>query len=105
MVENAAQGREAETHYIALEKEAQKDRARSCFTQMCKRLDTNGNGQISLEEMTSAVDELAEFRDLLLIMDVGPEDIEVVFHILDQDKSGGVGYEEFSDQLWKMKSQ
>merc|ERR1711998_636739 len=40
MVENAAQGREAETHFLALEKEEQKDRARACFKQMCKRLDT-----------------------------------------------------------------
>jgi len=36
---------------------------------------------------------------------IGPEDIDCVFHILDADHSGDVSHEEFAQQLWKMKSQ
>merc|ERR1711985_115771 len=49
--------------------------------------------------------QVSEFKELLTIMDIGSEDIDCVFHILDEDGSGGVSPEEFSSQLWKMRSQ
>merc|ERR1719409_1016195 len=37
-------------------------------------------------------------------MDIGEEDIVAVYNILDSDNSGTVMYQEFVEQLWKMKS-
>merc|ERR1712217_770207 len=38
-------------------------------------------------------------------MDIGETDLEVVFDVLDRQRSGEVAYKEFTRQLWKMKSQ
>lgn len=105
MVENAARSRMAETHMLALEREEQKERGRHCFLRLCEKLDVNGDGVITLEEMKEGCHTVHEFRDLLTVMDIGADDIECVFKILDEDDSGGVSHEEFVEQLWKMKSQ
>mmetsp|Transcript_49864 Transcript_49864/g.154019 ORF Transcript_49864/g.154019 Transcript_49864/m.154019 type:complete len:167 (-) Transcript_49864:124-624(-) len=39
----------------------------------------------------------------MMIMDVGKEDLKVVFEILDSDRSGTVSYTEFVEQLHKMR--
>merc|ERR1711904_549224 len=43
--------------------------------------------------------------DVLKAMDITDKDMECVFAIIDEDHSGTVEYEEFAEQLWKMKSQ
>merc|ERR1719265_2232526 len=105
MVENAQQGRQQETHMLALEREEQKIRAQHVLLKMCEKLDTDNSGQVSLEEMKDAVEEIPEFKDLLVVMDLGSEDIDHLFHVLDEDKSGSVSPSEFSSQLWRMKEQ
>lgn len=105
IVDNAAVGRAADHHYLAHEKEIQKRKAQQCLNKICRRIDVNQNGSISLLELKSAAERVPEFGQLMKIMDIAIEDMECVFGILDKDGSGDVSYEEFTHQLWKMRSQ
>merc|ERR1719281_2040639 len=72
-------------------------------------MDTDSSGRITMSELRRAssggAEGVPEFTDLLKVMDIGGEDIECVFAILDKDGSGDVDYQEFVDEIWKMKEQ
>lgn len=70
---------------------------------ICKEMDADGSGDLTEEEIIGGFDSHADFRDILLSMDIKKEDMHVVFSILDSDMSGTVHYEEFIQELFKMK--
>jgi len=67
-----------------------------------KHLDEDGSGLLTLPEIMKGMDE-PMFKKAMQAMAIGPEDMEMVFKLIDGDHSGTIGYEEFSDQLDKMK--
>eukprot|EP00746_Dinoflagellata_sp_MGD_P155709 gnl/MRDRNA2_/MRDRNA2_85522_c0_seq1.p1 gnl/MRDRNA2_/MRDRNA2_85522_c0~~gnl/MRDRNA2_/MRDRNA2_85522_c0_seq1.p1 ORF type:complete len:552 (+),score=84.86 gnl/MRDRNA2_/MRDRNA2_85522_c0_seq1:84-1658(+) len=105
MVDSAAKGRQADMAFLAQEKEAQKRRAKVVLKNLCRKLDLDSSGHLTLSELQTACQTSTEFKNLIKILDIGMEEMECVFHILDSDHSGDVSYEEFSEQIWKMKSQ
>eukprot|EP00443_Scrippsiella_acuminata_P056291 CAMPEP_0115503646 /NCGR_PEP_ID=MMETSP0271-20121206/69588_1 /TAXON_ID=71861 /ORGANISM="Scrippsiella trochoidea, Strain CCMP3099" /LENGTH=487 /DNA_ID=CAMNT_0002932753 /DNA_START=13 /DNA_END=1473 /DNA_ORIENTATION=+ len=72
---------------------------------LCEELDTDHSGDLSLEELLFAMDHNARFAQLMATLDIGKDDMHVVFRVLDEDHSGSVMYKEFVDQLHKVKSQ
>merc|ERR1712232_1178965 len=72
---------------------------------LCKTLDTDNSGELSLDELKGGFETNQAFSDVLQVMDVKKEDMELIFGILDEDHSGNVTYREFVEQLYKMKSQ
>merc|ERR1711879_215446 len=48
---------------------------------------------------------IPEFNEAMQLMDVNREDIVALFGVLDSDHSGGVAYDQFVEQLHKIKSQ
>ena len=68
-------------------------------------MDSDNSGTISLEEVQDGFRTIPEFADLMQIMDVGEEDLQCIFEILDQNGTGEVDYSDFTQQLWKMRSQ
>eukprot|EP00746_Dinoflagellata_sp_MGD_P127368 gnl/MRDRNA2_/MRDRNA2_61960_c0_seq2.p1 gnl/MRDRNA2_/MRDRNA2_61960_c0~~gnl/MRDRNA2_/MRDRNA2_61960_c0_seq2.p1 ORF type:complete len:565 (+),score=127.88 gnl/MRDRNA2_/MRDRNA2_61960_c0_seq2:249-1697(+) len=105
MIENAAEGRRSDYERMAKTKEEAKQQGKARFLNLCRKIDTDDSGSISLEEVEVAAIEVPEFRDVLRVMDIETNDIHCVFALLDEDRSGQVEYEEFAEQLWKMKSQ
>merc|ERR1712100_5826 len=81
------------------------EQAREKMYNMCASLDDDGSGSITLEELEQGFQTNPEFALALSVMDIRGEDMAVVFAILDEDLSGSVTYDEFVDQLYKMKSQ
>merc|ERR1719504_378586 len=71
---------------------------------VCGALDTDGSKTLSLQELQEGWNDNDDFQTTMQAMDIGEEDIAAVFNILDSDQSGTVQYEEFVEQLWKMKS-
>merc|ERR1711865_591289 len=49
-------------------------------------------------------DEMPQFKAVLEVMDVGERELEVLFHIMDADRSGEVLYHEFAQELAKVKN-
>lgn len=105
IVDNAAQGRQNDVKYLAAEREQQRKAMKGSLLKICQDLDQDGSGTVSLEELQTAAYELPQFMHILKVMDVSTDDLDYVFEIMDTDESGDVSYEEFADQLWKMRSQ
>merc|ERR1719272_1334428 len=55
--------------------------------------------------MLSAFECDQDFKIVLKLLDVQKEDLEMVYQIMDEDKSGEVSYVEFAELLYKMKAQ
>lgn len=105
MCENAAAGRIADTSMMATIREEEKQTAKKRMVKLCEEIDKDQSGNISLAELQEASKDLPDFANLLRVMDIEPDDIECVFSILDEDRSGEVSYHEFAEQLWRMKMQ
>jgi len=71
--------------------------------QMCKDMDQDGTGDLTYEEIVEGFDKNEAFRDVLSEMDIGEEDLAVLWTILDSDKSGNVSSEEFVSHCYRMK--
>lgn len=70
----------------------------------CESLDTDGNGEITWDELTTGYRENEAFKDALTEMDVWEDDLGILFGFLDTDKSGAVSYNEFITSSFKLKS-
>merc|ERR1712232_726609 len=71
---------------------------------MCCELDADGSGDLSLQELMDGLTTNEEFRITLADMGIDKEDMETVFHIMDEDHSGYVDYKEFVRHIHKMKT-
>jgi voltage-gated sodium channel len=67
-------------------------------------MDVDGDGIVTVDELRKGYKERPEFRMTLQAMDIGLDDMGILFHIMDEDKSGSIDYEEFASQLHKMKT-
>merc|ERR1712187_32953 len=67
------------------------------FKYMFETLDVDGSGEISLEEIESAPEELKD--DLRKI--VKADDLGEIFRLMDDDDSNSVNIDEFLDVLFK----
>lgn len=105
IVDRASEARADDQHQRLLEKRTEFKHAAAKLRQMCDDMDTDQSGCLSLEELARGYDENEEFATVMRVMDVARGDIDMVFHILDEDKSGHVTPNEFVDQLYRMKSQ
>jgi len=91
---------------LALKRETALDAARLRFVEMCKTIDTDNSGTLSLEELLAAFDNVSEFRDGLMLMGVFQKhEIEILFNMIDKDAKDAVSYEEFASQLATIKNQ
>jgi hypothetical protein len=77
---------------------------RSHLLGLCHQLDVDGDGEICKEELEKGFHNNDTFRDALTALDIGEEDLDVLWSILDSDKSGTVTYIEFVSNCYKLKS-
>lgn len=85
-------------------KEKEFQGASKTLLKICERMDLDNSGQITLRELQKGFHGNKEFQDILALMDVKEDDLEAVFGILDKDGSGDVAYNEFIEELHRMKS-
>jgi len=105
IVDGAAQARADDLDEQVEKKKQDCNVAREKLLQLCADMDNDDSGELGLEELAAGYQDNAEFASTLNLMDVGADDLEMVFEILDEDKSGTVTFTEFVDQLHKMKTQ
>jgi len=105
IVESAQEARQNDLHTLAVARDRAFVEAKRRLVELCETMDVDMSGCLSLDELLQGYDNVAEFRDLLTMMDLKKKDMSIVFHILDEDKSGTVQYAEFAEQLHKMKNE
>jgi len=71
---------------------------------ICSLMDTDGSGELTKEELELGYQEREDFRNTFLEMDLKEEDLEIVWTIMDVDRSGKVSYAEFVNQIYKLKN-
>jgi len=71
---------------------------------MCQEMDDDGNDELTFLEIREGFDNNEAFRETLSDMDIGRDDLQIVWTILDSDKSGTVTSKEFVNQIYKMKN-
>jgi len=105
IVDEAMESREADKAY-------QFDLKRKVFDEACKHLmdlwrslDNGGDGLMSHEEMQKCFNDNAAFAAACRSLDVKREDFNVLFEMMDRDKSGRIDYEEFVMCLYQIEHQ
>lgn len=104
IVDSAQEARKLSDHDICVEKAYVAIQAKDRLYKICEEIDTDKGGTLSLYELQKNWDTHDDFRDALKVMDIGKEDMTIVFNILDQDGNGEVEYEEFVTELHRMKT-
>lgn len=86
-------------------KATQFEAARDGLDQLTRKLDKDGNGYISIEELQIGFEQDPEFAAIISLMDLNESDLAGVYAMLDVDRSGFVTREEVVEELYKMKTQ
>merc|ERR1719506_725490 len=105
IVDKAQQAHNDDLKFQVQEKEEEFQRLKKQLLKFCAQLDEDNSGCLTLDELLDGFDQNPEFHVALSSMDVQKEDISSLFNILDDDGSGSVQYDEFVEQLHKMKTQ
>merc|ERR1719506_1634304 len=105
IVDKAQQAHNDDLKFQVQEKEEEFQRLKKQLLRICAQLDDDHSGSLTLDELLTGFDTISEFHVALSSMDVQREDISSLFNILDDDGGGSVEYDEFVDQLHKMKTQ
>lgn len=104
VIDSAAMARKESDHQLVKIKDEEYKRMSQELLKVCEDLDKDGSGSLSLKELMNGYRSSVQFRDCMAMLDITQEDMSTVFQILDEDRSGDVRYEEFVQQLYKMKA-
>jgi voltage-gated sodium channel len=79
------------------------DNVKRKLTALCEDLDDDNSGEITFTELKRGFKTNREFKRRMGQMDIHEQEIDVVWDILDADKSGTIQVVEFVDELSKLK--
>eukprot|EP00931_Biecheleriopsis_adriatica_P073287 TRINITY_DN47606_c0_g1_i1.p1 TRINITY_DN47606_c0_g1~~TRINITY_DN47606_c0_g1_i1.p1 ORF type:complete len:612 (+),score=105.06 TRINITY_DN47606_c0_g1_i1:84-1919(+) len=72
---------------------------------MCHELDTDNDKSITLNELLEGYENLPNMSKKLTVLGVQRAELNSLFHVLDEDRSGQLDYEELVSKLVKLKTQ
>jgi hypothetical protein len=104
IVESAQDAKKSGDHELALLKEREQAAAADKFMKFCAAMDKDGTGTLTLKELQQGAKTIEDFGDVLKAMGVSDQDLETVFHILDDDRSGEIDFKELASELHTMKT-
>lgn len=99
IVERAAEARANDQERKQKQKEEERARNMVGLATLCASMDMDGSGSLSLEEMLEGFETSEDFQKLMHCMDIQRDDVETIFNVLDEDRSGEVSYLEFCKHL------
>lgn len=70
---------------------------------VCKAMDADGGGELDKAELLRGYRENTEFRESLDAIGIQEDEIDILWTIIDEDKSGTINYVEFVTTCYKMK--
>jgi hypothetical protein len=69
--------------------------AKKSFTVMCRKMDQDHDGELTLEDVREGYKTMTEFGTFLKILGISEPDLFQLFEVMDHDHSGSVTTEEF----------
>lgn len=102
VVDAVAQARAANTAFLVQQREKELKAAYTILEKCCQKLDKDGSGCLTFDELKAGFDTDLDFRMSLERMNIKAEDLGTVWDILDEDGSGDVSYKEFCEQVFRM---
>eukprot|EP00429_Kryptoperidinium_foliaceum_P082262 CAMPEP_0176231378 /NCGR_PEP_ID=MMETSP0121_2-20121125/24771_1 /TAXON_ID=160619 /ORGANISM="Kryptoperidinium foliaceum, Strain CCMP 1326" /LENGTH=322 /DNA_ID=CAMNT_0017570725 /DNA_START=98 /DNA_END=1063 /DNA_ORIENTATION=+ len=104
VVETSSKAATEDAEAIIRNQEKEFQKSAQTFKAICRELDKDKSGSLTVEELNNGFDNNAQFRQIMTLMQIDRDDFEAVFNILDKDGSGDIDYDEFITELYKMKS-
>merc|ERR1712137_558741 len=88
IVHSADEAREADTEFIAHTKRVYEEHQRSRLIKLCEKIDADGGGSLSYQEIRGAYDDVPEVKAVFDAMSLNKEDVNSLLQIADGDGSG-----------------
>ncbi|CAK8991513.1 Calcium-dependent protein kinase 1, partial [Durusdinium trenchii] len=99
VVDTFADARASDVQNLAEEMEDDIANDRKSLAKLFKRIDKDGSGQLTLEELIEGAERDADFQSRLRVMDIDEKDLQMLFDMIDTDKSGTIEAAEFIGPL------
>jgi len=104
VVDVASQARGSMQSELEDDKLVSKKELQYKLLETCKEMDSDGSGMIDKDELKRGYEDNEEFRDSLTGIGISLEELDILWTLLDTDKSGTVAYAEFVTECYKMKT-
>jgi len=104
IVDVFAESRDKDVFARASELEEEEREQKAVLGQIFKRIDTDGGGTLSYNELLQGASKEAEFLRWLRVMDIDSRDLEQLFSIVDEDGSGEIDPGEFIEAMYRMRT-
>jgi Ca2+-binding EF-hand superfamily protein len=104
IVDTAAQAREADILHMAAQKEYERKFAWENVEGICVGMDSDEDGNITLEELRRGFKKIPELSAHLSVMGVEFDDLKMVFDILDAEQQGKIPIRQFVNEMYKMQT-
>ncbi|OLQ04889.1 Sodium channel protein type 11 subunit alpha [Symbiodinium microadriaticum] len=99
VVDTFADARLNDVQNLAEEMEDEIEHDRKALGKLFARIDKDGSGQLSLQELIEGARHDSGFQSRLRVMDIDEQDLEQLFHMIDIDQSGTIEVAEFIGPL------
>ena len=99
VVDTFADARQNDVFSLAEEMEDDIEVDKKTLTKLFQRIDADGSGQLTLEELIEGARNDAAFQSRLRVMDIDENDLQQLFQMIDVDGSGTIEAAEFIGPL------
>jgi len=104
VVDAFADGREKDVKSRARERMEKELQEKEILHRIFRKMDYANNGGMTFVELSHGARTVPEFKQRLRLMDIGVEDLQQLFSLLDEDGSGTIEPEEFVEVLYRLKT-
>lgn len=99
VVDTFADARQNDMQNLAEEMEDEIQHDRKTLAKLFSRIDADGSGQVTLEELIAGARRDSDFQSRLRVMDIDENDLQMLFEMIDLDGSGAIEAAEFIGPL------
>jgi len=99
VVDTFADARQNDVQNLAEEMEDEIQHDRKSLAKLFSRIDADGSGQVTLEELIQGARTNPDFQSRLRVMDIDESDLQMLFEMIDLDGSGAIEASEFVGPL------
>eukprot|EP00930_Biecheleria_cincta_P020098 TRINITY_DN15183_c0_g1_i1.p1 TRINITY_DN15183_c0_g1~~TRINITY_DN15183_c0_g1_i1.p1 ORF type:complete len:640 (-),score=140.20 TRINITY_DN15183_c0_g1_i1:27-1946(-) len=99
VVDTAAEQRQKDVMSVAQDLEDEQQGDLEFLTEVFKKIDEDGSGELELDELIRGAEEVPEFQSRLRVMDIDKSDLLQLFYMIDTDGGGSISPDEFKHAL------